>query len=38
LSVDGRACGGNMTGTGLQKLSFFVLVGLIFYVAATGGG
>jgi len=27
-----------MSGTGLQKLAFFLLVALIFFVAATGGG
>jgi len=26
-----------MTGTGLQKLAFFVLIALILYVAVTGG-
>jgi len=27
-----------MSETGLQKLAFFVLVALIFYVSFTGGG
>lgn len=27
-----------MSGTGLQKLAFFLLVALILFVAATGGG
>jgi hypothetical protein len=29
--------GGEMTETGLQKVAFFVLIALIFYVAVTGG-
>jgi hypothetical protein len=29
---------GLMTQTGLQKLAFFLLVVLIFYVSLTGGG
>lgn len=31
------AKGGHMSQTGLQKLAFFVLVALIFYVSFTGG-
>lgn len=27
-----------MSGTGLQKLAFFLLLALTVYVAATGGG
>ncbi|MDH3263494.1 MAG: hypothetical protein OEM24_05810 [Paracoccaceae bacterium] len=33
----GAIRGGIMTGTGLQKLAFFVLIALILYVAVTGG-
>jgi hypothetical protein len=29
---------GRMTDTGLQKVAFFLLLGLIVYVAASGGG
>jgi len=29
--------GERVTGTGLQKLAFFLLVATIFYVAITGG-
>lgn len=28
---------GIMSGTGLQKLSFFLLIALVFYVAVMGG-
>lgn len=39
LSVMDETGGGDgMSGTGLQKLAFFLLVALILYVAATGGG
>lgn len=31
------ANGGIMTGTGLQKLAFFMLLALILYVTITGG-
>jgi len=27
-----------LTGTGLQKLAFFILLALILYVTITGGG
>jgi hypothetical protein len=29
---------GRMADTGLQKVAFFLLLGLIVYVAASGGG
>jgi hypothetical protein len=33
-----RRSEGRMTDTGLQKVAFFLLLGLIVYVAASGGG
>lgn len=33
--TEGRS---EMTDTGLQKIAFLVLLGLILYVAAAGGG
>jgi hypothetical protein len=36
--ANGIGCGACMSGTGLQKLAYFLLVALILVVAATGGG
>jgi len=33
-----RVKGENVSGSGLQKLAFFMLVALILYVTITGGG
>jgi hypothetical protein len=35
---DGVSNGGGMTGSGLQKLAFFLLLALILYASVTAAG